>query len=224
MSVFEMQPGEMGSLSSRIYNKIREGLISGSFAPGTRLLMQDLAEQLGVSVTPVREACLRLVSEQALELRSGRFVNVPELTRDRYMQVALIRKELEGLAAELAVDNVTDGDIAELATIHAQFVKSESNGDLDDARKANRDFHFGVYRASNMPMLVSQIENMWVSMGPILNVYYREVPQDYKGAGEHDNMIIALKNRDKKLARASAVNDIARAGVSFLKYFDKAGL
>src|SRR5690606_7675320 len=61
MSVMEMQPGEVGSLSARIYTKVREGLIVGNFAPGDRLLMQDLAEQLGTSVTPVREACLRLV-------------------------------------------------------------------------------------------------------------------------------------------------------------------
>ncbi|MGO4319830.1 GntR family transcriptional regulator, partial [Agrobacterium sp. MCAB5] len=111
MSVMDMQPGEMGSLSARIYTKLREGLIVGSFAPGERLLMQELAERLGTSVTPVREACLRLVSEQAFELRSGRFVVVPELSQDRYVQIKVIRTALEGLAAELAVENVSAADI-----------------------------------------------------------------------------------------------------------------
>jgi GntR family colanic acid and biofilm gene transcriptional regulator len=223
MSVMEMQPSESGSLSARIYNKVREGLIVGNFAPGDRLLMQDLAEQLGTSVTPVREACLRLVSEQALELRSGRFVTVPELSRDRYIQIKLIRMALEGLAAERAVDHVTPADIAQLEAFHAQFVKSEKDRDLEAARSANRAFHFGVYRLSKMSMLIGQIESMWVSMGPILNVYYREVPHEYIGAQEHGHLIEALKAGNGKHARQAIENDIKRASPSLLRYFDERG-
>lgn len=224
MNVMEMQPGEIGSLSARIYNKVREGLIVGNFAPGERLLMQDLAEQLGTSVTPVREACLRLVSEQALELRSGRFVTVPELSRDRYLQIKLIRTALEGLAAELAIDHVTEDAIAQLTDFHKTFVASEKAEDYEGARSSNRSFHFGVYRLSRMPMLIGQIESMWVSMGPILNVYYREIPHDYVGAEEHEILIEALRSRHKANARKAIENDIKRAATSFLKFFDERAL
>jgi DNA-binding GntR family transcriptional regulator len=221
MNTMEMQPGEIGSLSARIYNKVREGLIVGNFAPGERLLMQDLAEQLGTSVTPVREACLRLVSEQALELRSGRFVIVPELSRARYVQIKVIRMALEGLAAELAVDNVGKEDTKQLETFHSTFVASEKTGDFEAARTANRSFHFGVYRLSRMPMLIGQIESMWVSMGPILNVYYREIPHEYVGAEEHEHLMEALRTGNKKKARAAIENDIERAATSLLRYFDE---
>lgn len=221
MNTIEMQPGEIGSLSARIYNKVREGLIVGNFPPGERLLMQDLAEQLGTSVTPVREACLRLVSEQALELRSGRFVIVPELSRDRYIQIKSIRMALEGLAAALAVENVAPGDTKQLETFHSAFVKSEKAGDFEAARTANRSFHFGVYRLSKMPMLIGQIESMWVSMGPILNVYYREIPHEYVGAEEHLHVIEALRAGDKEKARIAVENDIKRAATSLLRYFDE---
>ncbi|ANH07636.1 MULTISPECIES: GntR family transcriptional regulator [Shinella] len=223
MSVMEMQPGEVGSLSARIYTKVREGLIVGNFAPGDRLLMQDLAEQLGTSVTPVREACLRLVSEQALELRSGRFVTVPDLSRARYIQIKLIRMALEGLAAEHAADHVTAADLAQLEAFHAAFVKNEKAGNLEAARSSNRAFHFGVYRLSRMPMLVGQIESMWVSMGPILNVYYREIPHNYTGAEEHVHLIEALRAGDKKKARQAIENDIQRASPSLLRYFEERG-
>ena len=223
MSVMEMRPGEAGSLSARIYNKVREGLIVGNFAPGDRLLMQDLAEQLGTSVTPVREACLRLVSEQALELRSGRFVTVPELSGARYIQIKLIRMALEGMAAEHATDHVTAADLAQLEGLHAAFVRNEKAGNLEEARSANRAFHFGVYRLSRMPMLVGQIESMWVSMGPILNVYYREIPHGYTGAEEHDHLIEALRVGDKKKARQAIENDIQRASPSLLRYFEEHG-
>src|SRR5437762_10971032 len=102
----KIEPLEQGSLSLRTYVTLKDALIAGNFRPGQRLLMQDLAEQLGTSVTPVREACMRLVSERGLEVRSGRFVTVPNLTVSRYMEIRTIRIELEGLAAELAAKNV----------------------------------------------------------------------------------------------------------------------
>ncbi|WP_448955529.1 GntR family transcriptional regulator [Labrys neptuniae] len=221
MSLIEMQPNEMGSLSARIYNKLREGLIAGNFAPGQRLLMQDLAQQLGTSVTPVREACLRLVSEQALELRSGRFVTVPDLTRERYWQIRLIRIALEGLAAELAVEHVTPEDIVKLRATHELFAAADKAGEADRARHYNREFHFGVYRLSRIPMLVGQIESLWISMGPILNVLYRVEENDYVGAEEHLTLLEALETGKKKAARAALERDIVRGGVNLLKYFDR---
>lgn len=221
MSSMEMQLAEKGSLSARIYVKVREGLIAGNFVPGERLLMQDLAQQLGTSVTPVREACLRLVSEQALELRSGRFVTVPDLTRERYWQIRLIRIALEGLAAELAVEHVTADDLKHLKELHTLFVKNEKGGDPEGARQFNREFHFTVYGLSRLPMLISQIENLWASMGPILNVYYREAANDYIGAEEHVHLIEALRTGKKKAARAAIEKDIVRGGMNLLNYFTK---
>ncbi|KUM28721.1 GntR family transcriptional regulator [Mesorhizobium loti] len=214
-----MQRGEMGSLSARIYNRVRESLIVGNFAPGDRLLMQDIAEQLGTSVTPVREACLRLVSEQVLELRSGRFVKVPDLSRARYIQIKLIRIALEGLAAEHATDHVTPADLEQLESFRASFVKSNKPDNLEEARSYNRAFHFSVCRLSRMPMLMGQIESLWASMGPILNVCHRETPRRYTGASEHDRLIEALRAGNKKKAREAIENDIKRGSPSLLRYF-----
>ncbi|MGX5832163.1 GntR family transcriptional regulator [Mesorhizobium sp. 43Arga] len=223
MGVIEMQPGEMGSLSARVYNKVREALIIGNYTPGDRLVMQHLAEQLGTSITPVREACLRLVSEQALELRSGRFATVPDLSRTRYIQIKLIRMALEGLATERAADHVTPADLEQLESFRASLVKSEKAVNLEEARFYNRSFHFGVYRLSRMPMLIGQIETMWASMGPILNVYYREIHSGYSGGEEHDHLIEALRTGNKKKARGAIENDIKRDSLSLLRYFEERG-
>lgn len=223
MNVLDSQPGEMGSLSARVYYKVREGLIIGNFRPGDRLLMQDLAARLGTSVTPVREACLRLVSEQALELRSGRFVTVPQLTRDRYTQINLIRVALEGLATEYAADNAAPAHLAQLERFRASFVKSEKAGNLEEARSSIRAFHFGVYRLSNMDMLIGQIESLWAAMGPILNVCYREIPCRNIGAEEHHQLIEALRAGKKKKAREAIENVIRRESSSLLRYFEERG-
>ncbi|MER9714110.1 GntR family transcriptional regulator [Mesorhizobium sp. M0174] len=216
-----MQLVELGSLSSRTYLALREALIAGNFRPGQRLLMQDLAQQFGTSITPVREACLRLVSEQAFEVRSGRFVAVPELTRSRYWQVRLMRIALEGLAAELAAEHVTDADIAGLEKVHRKFVLSETSGDVEQTRVINREFHFGVYRLCQLDMIIAQIESLWVSMGPMLNVYYEQSHDEYVGGEEHDCLLDAFRSRNKRAARKAIERDIVRGGATFLRYFNE---
>jgi GntR family colanic acid and biofilm gene transcriptional regulator len=211
-------PLEQGSLSARTYVALKDALIAGNFRPGQRLLMQDLAEQLGTSVTPVREACMRLVSERGLEVRSGRFVTVPNLTVSRYMEIRTIRVELEGLAAELAAKNVTAADLKALAGIQSRFEAADRVHASNESIRLNREFHFRVYRLSRMQMLISLIESLWISMGPILNVFYNEVANDYVGAEEHRHLIKALHAKDGKKARAAITRDILRGGEALLGY------
>lgn len=217
----QIQPLEQGNLSARAYYSIREGLIAGNFKPGERLVMQDLAERLGTSVTPVREACLRLVSERGLELRSGRFATVPALTRARYLEVRTIRIALEGLAAEMATQHVTDADLEKLQELHKLFDEADRNNDALGAMQYNREFHFTLYRLSGMEMLTAQIEGLWVSMGPILNLFYSYGHNAYIGADEHLVLIDALRSKKPAKARKAIADDILRGGVSILKFIEQ---
>jgi len=209
---------EQGSLSLRAYAMLREALVAGSFAPGERLVMQDLAARLGTSVTPVREACLRLVSERGLELRGGRAFIVPALDLDRYMEVRMIRTVLEGIATELAATRATPADVRRLADIQARFEHARLTGDNEAAITGNRDFHFGVYCLSGKNLLLHQIEMMWISMGPILRVYHQEVVTDYVGAQEHVHIIEALARGDGPAARAALERDVMRGGEGIVRH------
>ncbi|GGM29183.1 GntR family transcriptional regulator [Pseudomonas asuensis] len=215
----KIQPLDQGNLSVRTYFAIRESLIAGNFKPGERLVMQELADSLGTSVTPVREACLRLVAERGLELRSGRFATVPELTMERYMEVRTIRIALEGLAAELATAHVTEDDLKKLEELHVQFERADRESDGLNAMRFNREFHFTVYRLSGMDMLVAQIESLWVSMGPILNLFYSEGGhENYLGADEHQVLIAALREKKPAKARKAMAEDIIRGGESIISF------
>lgn len=216
----KIQPLEPGSLSARAYLSLREALIAGRFRPGQRLLLQDLAARLGTSITPAREACLRLVSERALELRSGRFVTIPDLTLARYMEIRTIRFALEGLAAALATERVTDADITALESMQSSFAAADRGGDADTAMRLNREFHFMVYRLSGLETLTGLIESLWLSMGPILAVFYTETTNDYVGADEHLNLIDALRRRDADGARTAIEQDIRRGGESLINYLN----
>lgn len=213
-----VEPLVQGSLSAQAYRHLREAFISGRFRPGQRLKMQDLADQLGTSITPVREACMRLVSEGGLELRSGRFAEVPAMTLDRYMEVRMMRLELEGLAAELAAGRATPDDIARLEATQEPYRLAETTGDAEAASRANRDFHFAVFRMSGRKMLISHLENLWVSMGPMLNVLFTQVPRRYFGHEAHAAVIAAMRAGDGAAARAALQRDILEAGEDFIGY------
>lgn len=221
-----MQKLSQNSLSARVYAHLRASLIGGDFLPDQRLTMQDLALALGTSVTPVREAALRLVSENALEIRSGRFIHVPQMTMRRYGQIRLLRSTLEPMAAALAVEHVQSSDIAELRQLHAAFQTAEASGQQVLARRLNQQFHFYLYQLCDNEMLLAQIEALWASMGPILNCYYGLADAEYTGAAEHDALIDALVRRDAVAAAQAIVNDIDRGAKRILRQFgaDDAGL
>jgi DNA-binding GntR family transcriptional regulator len=218
-----MEPLDQGSLSARTYVALKDALIAGNFRPGQRLLMQELATQLGTSVTPVREACMRLVSERGLEVRSGRFVTVPDLTVARYMEIRTIRMALEGLAAGLAAKNITPSQLKAVTDLQEQFEESDRAHDSKQAIVLNREFHFMVYGIPGLDMLTSHIESLWISMGPILNVFYNDVAPTYVGAVEHRHLIKALRARDGDKARDAVQMDIERGGEALLDYIKSLG-
>ena len=213
-------PIEKGNLSSRIYSELREALIAGRFQPGERLHIQETADKLGTSVTPVREALLRLVSERGLEMQAARSISVPQMTLERYMESRAIRMSLERLAAEIATEHIPETEIDVLEKLHHKFVAAEKKHKQTEAMNFNREFHFGIYRWSKMPMLIATIESMWVAFGPFLNVFYKNIATDYTGAEEHMKAVAALRKRDAKAAGLAMQNDIVRAGKSIIDYLE----
>ena len=93
---------EYENLNSVIYGALCDALMQGRFQPGDRLKIRDLAEQFGTSVTPIRDAILRLANDEAITFRSPRDIRIAGLSESRYREIRAIRVRLEGLAAETA--------------------------------------------------------------------------------------------------------------------------
>ncbi|WP_292182173.1 GntR family transcriptional regulator [Mesorhizobium sp.] len=213
-----VSPVEQGSLSARCYLALRNALLDGSFRPGDRIVMRDVADMLGTSVTPIREACLRLVSEFALEIRSRRFIHVPDVTLRRYEQLKVLRTSLEGLAAKFAAEKITKSRIAQLRKIHVAYVSAEAERRVQEAFRSNREFHLGVCEAAGLDMLYNHIEMLWVSMSPILVVYYGEITLKHLGGEEHVNLLDALERRDGAAAQRAMRRDIELGSDSILDH------
>lgn len=203
------------------YDRIAALLTSGRVAPGERLSLRDLAERLGTSTMPIRAAVARLAEDGALEVSPNRAVRVPVMSRARFVELADLRQQLEGLAAERAALAATKADIAAIARIERAFAATVASRQPDGGQAValNRDLHFAIYAAARMPLLQGAIERLWLLAGPVLNLDMRADPRRLAHTPApryHAEALAALRARDGTTARAAIAGDIAEAAAFIL--------
>ena len=208
------------SLSSQIYAQLKHQLMAARLQPGDRLKIRDLARTLGTSETPVREALLQLVRDGALEMKPGYYIRVRRLTLREYMELREIRLLLEPHAAAKALPNVDDAFIAELEQLHEALIRAELEKDYPAALLANYEFHFSVYRRSEMLQLIDILERLWVQIGPLLNLLYPFGHPSYDGPHQHLNVLNALRARDAQALADAFRDDLIEGGRSFVRYLE----
>lgn len=200
------------SLSLQLYESLRLALMNGQYAPGHRFTIAGLAEEYGTSITPVREAIFRLVSERALEMRAATSVQVPRFETRQLLEIQAIRVELEGRAAYEAAGRVTDKDLDELRAIHAEFIAAAAR-DPNEASILNRDFHFAVLKLADMSILEGVCETMWALIGPFLLIFHQRMPKREIASNEHKHheLLDALAAGDRERSRRAIQDDIVWA-------------
>ncbi|MBF6637316.1 GntR family transcriptional regulator [Rouxiella silvae] len=196
--MFEMEKAHRVSLTSQVEAKLKGALIVGVLKPGARLVTKEIAEQLGTSVTPVREALLRLVSAGALDATPAQAFLVPKIPLPRYQEITLIRKNLEGLAVLEASQRVTPAAIEQLTVLNARFMAAKVAENVEEALQANREFRFALYALANMPTLTTLIEQLWVQIGPCFNYLYPQSAHVAQGQHNYDQLLVALAAGDSK--------------------------
>jgi DNA-binding GntR family transcriptional regulator len=216
-----VKPVARENLSAQLYTQLRSALMDGQLSPGERLTISTVAEQFGTSITPVREAIFRLVSERALEMRTATSVHVPKLDPRQLREVQLIRIQLEGVSAARAAEVITPKQLTELTEIQRKFIKA-ARTDPAKASILNRDFHFALLRIANLPILEGVVENMWVVMGPFLRIFHQRTPRRELSETEHrhHDLLVALKAQDPEAAR-KAIQDDIRWGEHLISQFEK---
>lgn len=196
------------SLGDSAYNELKERLSRGGYRPGDKLTVRSIAETLGVSSTPARDAINRLAADNAVIYAGPKTVIVPVLTEVDLREITFIRIALEGLAAQLSIDNCRPEDIETLREIQVKINAALESGAYEQALWHNKEFHFVVYRLSRMPHLVSMIEAQWLRVGPSFYGLYPEFAEARYGVRNHEMAIEALVDRDGGGLRAAFENDI----------------
>lgn len=196
------------TLADRAYEQLRAALMSGTFYPSQRLPIRKVAGMLGISATPAREALSRLVAEHGLDWGANRSVVVPILTPKKVAELYVIRRALEGVATELGAVNFTPEDLAALEQTQIALISAMDRGDYANVLSHNERFHFGIYRAAGLPLLVQIIQSVWLKLGPSLNLLYPAYDQNRKGVHHHSAVIKALRDRDPSAARNAIEGDL----------------
>jgi DNA-binding GntR family transcriptional regulator len=179
-------------LSSRVYEMLKEMIAKHRFSPGTRVNVEALSRELGLSRTPVWEAIRRLELEGLLYNIPYRGVFMTEMTLERALELYQVREVLEGLAGRLAASHVSEKALEKMAkelTVQREVIERE---DLVGYSQCDFDFHDIIHKLSNNTVLQEMLETLKAKMQPIRMDIKPILPRLYEG---HRTMVEALRSR-----------------------------
>ena len=190
------------------YQMILSAIDNGVYRPGDRLVESELAERLGVSRTPIREALQRLET-QSLLARDGRSLVVASLDHNQMAELYVVRSELEALAARLAARHATEEEVRLL-----QQMVTEDRNLVDDPvalARTNRRFHRQVHLASHNRYLVQQLDLLYRSMALMATTSLAAEGRSHTAMDEHAAVVEAIARGDGDAAYEELKGHISRA-------------
>ena len=208
-----------GSLSERVYDRIRDAIVSGVLAPGARVTERALAAELATSPTPVREALRRLEQEGLLERRGRRGIYVAQLPASALSEMLYVQALLRGAAARLAAQKLTDGQLHELEDLLRQMEAAAEAGAAETIYELSRRFHHAIEAASGNDLLITFLNTLDAFERSHHILAIREVLDNHptllrRSHGEHTEIARALSARDAGRAEALMRAHTLRAGES----------
>ncbi|QMU59712.1 MAG: FCD domain-containing protein [Boseongicola sp.] len=196
------------------YQLILRAIDHGKFRPGDRLVESELAEQFGVSRTPIREALQRLETQSLLS-RDGRSLIVASLDHNQMAELYVVRSELEGLAARLAARHATEEEVRLLNTLVSEDM--ERVDDPSALSRTNRRFHRQVHLASHNRYLVQQLDLVYRSMALMTTTSLAAKGRSAAALQEHQDIVDAISQNDGDAAYRQLKGHISRAYEARLK-------
>lgn len=207
------------SIQEIVYTTLRDEILSGRLEPGSRLNTSEIAERLGVSRTPIREALNRLIPIGLVEQIPHRGAFVSKLSIEEIIEIYYIRASLEGIAARLAVQHLTQAEIDRLIELSAECMLNLTNEAYNRILEQNYEFHNIVYKAAQSPRLYRLIRQYY-SLSGQYRALGLELPGRYgQVCEEHQNLARSLADRDPERAEFHArehhLNTARRIAQSF---------
>ncbi len=179
-----------------VFNTLRQAILKGELAPGERLMEVSLAQKLGVSRTPVREAIRKLELEGLVLMIPRRGAEVARISEKSLRDVLEVRRGLEDLAVELACARITESQIVELKKANVNFENSLTSNDVTAIAEADERFHEIIYRATGNDKLVQVISNIKEQMYRYRLEYIKDSAKRQALVGEHKEIVAALERRN----------------------------
>lgn len=188
---------------------LREGILSGRFPRGTRLKQADIAEQLSLSITPVREAFRILEAEGYVLNETHRGVTVAPFDVSATREINDLRVLLESRLVLAAMEHMTAQNYAELGRLQNEFDEAEARGDREAVRALNYRFHSQLYALARQPHTLHFVQVLWAKYPfDLINLIQGRMG---RAAAEHRHLLKSMKAGDKKSV-TSSVREHIEAG------------
>ncbi|MBA1336170.1 MAG: hypothetical protein HPY66_2129 [Firmicutes bacterium] len=203
------------SVAASIASFLRNAMINGYYKPGDKLREKDICEELNISRTPLREAYRILQSEGLLTYTSHQGVMVTPVSLEDIDNLWEVRYALEVMAAEKAVDNMTDQDISILNEIQTQLETSKPNDKINIIR-TNSNVHMHIVKAANNDRLEKIIRDIWIQIQVFQSISFVKEGRFEESCIEHREIISAIKSRNKQLVGKHMRNHLTKGKEALL--------
>lgn len=191
-----------GTLHDELVDRLRELIVEGDLAPGSKVNEQNLCDRFAVSRTPLREALRSLAGEGLVVLTHRRGASIADVTRQDLEETFPIVGALEALAGELSCQNITDEELARAGRLQKRLAAEHRRGDLHAYSATNAEIHRLILAAANNPTLTRMLKSM---DGRVRRARYLVNMSEVRWAAavaEHEEMLAALQSRDGPLLGA----------------------
>jgi DNA-binding GntR family transcriptional regulator len=183
------------TVQEAVYDELYQAIVSGKISPGERITMRQLANDLEVSVMPVREALRRLEAKNFITIHSNKQIVVNELSPEHFRQILEARLLLESHAAKKASKMRSEETIFELEETMKQMKETQDEVIL---MEANRQFHRIIYREANLPVFMGIIDSLWERVSPYFNIISKNEKYWVERAylKNHVGMLDGMRNKN----------------------------
>lgn len=179
-----------------VFNTLRQAILKGELEPGERLMEIQLADRLGVSRTPIREAIRKLELEGLVLMIPRKGAEVAKISEKSLRDVLEIRRALDALAIELCIERMSEEDIQSLTDAQEVFRQSVENSEPMTIAENDEHFHDVIYNSTNNQRLVQMLNNLREQMYRYRLEYIKDADKRQILVLEHDQILKAIKERN----------------------------
>lgn len=197
---FEVKMDEFLPLRDVVFNTLRQAILRGELKPGERLMEIQLANKLGVSRTPIREAIRKLELEGLVLMIPRKGAEVAEITEKNMLDVLEVRRALEELAVKLACERITEEEIQELKDAADTFQKILSEKDITKIAEADEAFHDVIFKSTGNDRLIQLLNSLREQMYRYRLEYLKREEYHPQLLEEHQQIIDRITRKDQSEA------------------------
>ena len=217
----KMDASEYLPLRDVVFNTLREAILKGELEPGERLMEIALANRLGVSRTPIREAIRKLELEGLVVMIPRRGAQVASITKKDLQDVLEVRSSLEVLATELACERIRPEQLAQLRGALQRFEQVLGSSDVSVIAGADVDFHDVIFMATGNARLVQILNNLREQMYRYRMEYLKDFSSHARLLEEHRQLVEAIAAGDREGAAAIIKAHIDNQEISVIRSLSK---